>query len=191
MTKEKALIIIGITGTLGAGKSIVVDYLVKKKGFAHFSVRDFLLREIREQGLPEDRDSMFDVANALRAAHSPSYIVDRLFGMARAGKKNCVIESIRTPGEVDSLRTKGTFYLLAVDARPETRYQRIQLRNSETDRVSFGDFLEDERREMSSTDPSRQNLRKCIEMADVVLMNDGTIEELHRKIESALQSLIS
>jgi dephospho-CoA kinase len=190
MTKEQALIIIGVTGTLGAGKSIVVEYLVKKKGFAHFSVRDFLLREIRKQGLPEDRDSMFDVANSLRAAHSPSYIVDRLFEMARAEERNCVIESIRSPGEIISLRRKGTFYLFAVDAQPVIRYQRILTRNSETDRVTFEGFLEDERREMTSSDPNHQNLRKCIDMADVVLMNDGTIEELHQKIETALKGLI-
>ena len=30
---NKAMIIIGITGTLGAGKGTVVNYLVEKKGF--------------------------------------------------------------------------------------------------------------------------------------------------------------
>lgn len=34
--------IIGITGTLGAGKGTIVEYLKDKKGFAHFSVREFL-----------------------------------------------------------------------------------------------------------------------------------------------------
>lgn len=38
--------IIGITGTLGAGKGTVVDYLVKNKGFNHFSVGDYLIDEI-------------------------------------------------------------------------------------------------------------------------------------------------
>ena len=33
------MIIIGITGTLGAGKGTIVDYLVKQKGFVHYSVR--------------------------------------------------------------------------------------------------------------------------------------------------------
>ena len=35
--------IIGITGTLGAGKGTVVDFL-KEKGFRHFSVRDYLIK---------------------------------------------------------------------------------------------------------------------------------------------------
>ena len=34
--------IIGITGTLGAGKGTIVDYLVQKKGYVHYSVRSFI-----------------------------------------------------------------------------------------------------------------------------------------------------
>ena len=37
---ERQKIIIGITGTLGAGKGTVVEYL-KKKSFKHYSVRSF------------------------------------------------------------------------------------------------------------------------------------------------------
>ena len=35
------MIIIGITGTIGAGKGTIVELLIKK-GFKHYSVRDFL-----------------------------------------------------------------------------------------------------------------------------------------------------
>ena len=63
------MIIIGITGTLGAGKGTVVDYLVKEKGFRHYSVRAFLLEKIRDLGMPENRDSMHAVGNMLREEH--------------------------------------------------------------------------------------------------------------------------
>ena len=39
--------IIGITGTLGAGKGAVVEFL-KQKDFKHYSVRNFLIEEIPE-----------------------------------------------------------------------------------------------------------------------------------------------
>lgn len=175
--------IIGITGTLGAGKGTIVDYLVEHKGFRHFSVRSFLLKEIKQRHLPENRDSMVVVANDLRSRFSPAYIADELYKLASAVGRSSVIESIRTPGEVDLLRSKGNFTLFAVDALPEIRYERVLLRNSETDQVSLETFLENEKREMDSTDPNHQNLRKCIEMAEVVFQNNGSIEQLYEQIE--------
>jgi dephospho-CoA kinase len=180
------MIIIGITGTLGAGKGTVVDYLVTKKSFLHFSVRAFLLDEIRKRGLAENRDSMFTLANSLRAQFSPSYLTDQLYLRAVETGKNCVIESIRTPGEITSLRAKGNFILLAVDANPELRYQRIMSRHSETDQITFKTFLGNEKREMDTEDPNNQNLRRCITEADILLENNGTKEELTGKVEKIL-----
>jgi dephospho-CoA kinase len=183
------MIIIGITGTLGAGKGTIVEYLVGEKGFIHYSVRAYLLDKIREQGLQENRDSMFRLANELRASYGPSYITDQLYNRAMGSGKNCVIESIRTPGEIISLRAKGHFYLLAADADPEFRYHRILLRQSETDQVSRKTFLENEEREMNTTDPNKQNLRKCIEMADFIILNNGTKKDLIRQLEKVLDQV--
>jgi dephospho-CoA kinase len=71
------MIIIGITGTLGAGKGTIVDYLIQEEDFEHYSVRGFLLEEMKKMGMPENRDSMTRLANKLRAAFGPSYITDQ------------------------------------------------------------------------------------------------------------------
>ncbi len=183
------MLIIGITGTLGAGKGTIVEFLVKEREFAHFPVRGFIRREIEKRGMPVNRDSMVVVANDLRAKHSPSYIVDCLFEEARLTGKNCVIESIRTPGEIESLRVKGNFYLFAVDADPHTRYMRIAERKSETDQIDFETFLANEEREMSSKDPNHQNLRKCIEMADYVFNNDQSVADLETSVALVLDQI--
>lgn len=178
--------IIGITGTLGAGKGTVVDYLIQHKDYVHFSVRAFLIEEIKKRNLNVDRDSMTAVANDLRSNHSPSYITDQLFDQAIKTGKSAIIESIRTPGEIVSLRQKGNFWLFAVDADPKIRYSRIVERGSETDFVSFETFIANEKREMSSTNPNKQNLEKCISQADFVLMNNGDISELYKQVEKAI-----
>ena len=178
--------IIGITGTLGAGKGTVVDYLVNNMGFKHYSVREYLIEEITKKGLPVNRDTMTEEANELRARHSPSYIIEQLYKKAKVGGGNAIIESIRTPGEVDFLNTQGQFYLIAVDADPKIRYNRITLRATETDNISFNTFIANEKREFASTDPNKQNLSRCIEMADLVLQNNGSIYELQQQLECEL-----
>lgn len=180
------MIIIGITGTLGAGKGTLVEYLVSKKGFVHYSVRDFLIEELNKRNMPVNRDTMVLLANELREKNSPSYIIDCLFEQAKQSGKDAVIESIRTSGEVNSLRQKDNFCLLAVDADPEIRYKRIVHRNSETDHITFEEFLSNEQREMTSIDPNKQNLSKCIAMTDCLLTNNGTIIELYKQLEETL-----
>jgi dephospho-CoA kinase len=184
------MLVIGITGTLGAGKGTIVDFLTNSKGFKHLSVREFIIKEIEKQGLPVNRDSMVIVANKLRSDNSPSFIIDQLYDQALASGKNCIIESIRTPGEVKSLREKGNFYLFAVDADPLTRYNRIYKRQSETDNISFATFLENEEREMHSTDPNHQNIMACMNSADFIFNNDGTLEQLVSSVEETIEIII-
>jgi len=181
------MVVIGITGTIGAGKGTVVEYLINRKNFKHFSARGFLTEEIERRGLENNRDNMVTVANELREKNSPSFVADELLKRALESVQNCVLESLRTVGEIESLRKKGNFTLLAVDADPKIRYQRILGRSSVTDNIGFEKFLSDEEREMDSDDPNKQNLRRCIEMADFRIENNGTVEELNSKLEEILK----
>ena len=182
--------IIGITGTIGAGKGTIVDYLTEKFSFHHYSVRQFLIEEAKKRGLPLNRDVYVAIANELREQNSPSYITDQLHQIAIEKGGNAVIESIRTPGEIESLRKKGDFFLLAVDAEPYLRYERIIVRNSETDQIGFETFVANEKREMTSTDPNKQNLSECIKQADYVIRNDYDIPTLHTQIEQIVSKYI-
>lgn len=182
--------ILAITGTLGSGKGTVVDYLVQRYGFTHYSVPSYIREEVAHRGLPDNRDSMHLVGNALRAENSPSFIVDQLYERAIANVSPAVIESIRSVGEATSLKTKpNPVFMLAIDADPTIRYERVSLRKSYKDSVSFEKFIEDEAREMNDPDPNGMNIAGCIKLADTLIMNNGTIEELQQKIEKTMISL--
>lgn len=179
------MMIIGITGTLGAGKGTVAEYLVGKRGFDYFSVRNFLVEEVERRGLPVNRDTITETANDLRARHGAGHIAEQLLGRAQEARGNVVIESVRTLGEADYLKSRGAL-LWAVDADIRARYERIVKRASETDKVSFEKFVADERRETASDDPNKQNLSAVRDRADIVLTNNGNKEELYQQVEVAL-----
>lgn len=181
--------LIGITGTIGAGKGTIVDYLVKHKGFIHYSVRAYLSEEIKKRGLEINRDTLVAVANDLRTAHTPSYIIEEIYQQAVENGQDCIIESIRSPGEVEALRKKDNFYLLAINADSKIRFERITLRQNETDHISFETFQDNESREHENEDPNKQNISRCIQMADKELHNNGTLEELHQQIEGIIHDI--
>ena len=182
------MITIGITGTLCAGKGAVVEYL-KKKGFVHYSVRAFLAEEVKRRGLELNRDNTTFVANDLRSKYTPSYIIETIFTQAAAVGKDCIIESVRALGEVDFLKKQPHTILLAVDADPKVRYSRAVSRASELDHVSFDKFISDEQREISS-DPTKGNLHGCMKLADITIVNDGSLAELHAQIDTALPTIL-
>lgn len=177
--------IIGITGTLGAGKGTIVEHL-KTLGFKHFSVSEFLKDRLIDKNLEINRDNMVLIANELRKENYPSYIVEKLYSLAKEEKGNCIIESIRNIGEIEGLKDKGNFYLVSVDADINLRYQRISKRGSEKDKISFEKFAQDEKREMESEELHKINLKECILRSDFKLTNNWSIEELEKKVDRIL-----
>ena len=178
--------IIWITWPQAAWKWEVVNYLVEKKGFAHYSVRGFLTEEIEKRWIELNRDSMREVANELRAKHGPSYITDQLFLQAKKSNQDAIIESIRAIGEVESLKKNSDFILLAVNADQKLRFERAIARKSASVFVSFEKFQEQERLENENSDPSKQNILACIQMADFVVNNDGDIDNLHKQLDEII-----
>jgi len=177
--------IIGITGTDGAGKGTVVEYL-KKKGFIHYSARAFIVAEIERRGLPVDRNQMRLIANELRARYGDAYLVQEAYQKVEKERHpNVVIESIRALAEAEYLKQKGGV-LLAVDADPKLRYERVQNRRSETDQVSYEQFLAHEELEKNDPDPHGMQKAKVIDMADYIIFNNGTVAELETAVENFL-----
>lgn len=175
--------LIGITGSFGAGKGFVANYLVQKKNFKHYSARAFITEVIKERGLPVNRDTMTEVANDLRATGGPTYIFERLVAKAKADGGDAVVESIRAVAEAQYMKEHGGV-VLGIDADPKVRYERIQKRGSETDNVTFEEWLLQEKREMHSDDPTKQNIAGVMEIADVVIRNSSTLSELTEAIDT-------
>lgn len=182
--------IIGITGTLGAGKGTIVEYL-KTKGFQHVAVSDtFLAGEALLRGLVSDRITRRNIANEFRS-EGPTKLMDAVYTMAlpalKAGK-DVIIEPQHTVAEVEFIQLRGGL-VFAIDADLKTRYERIRKRGGEKDKVSFEHFAEAQKIEMGSSDPNKNNLAAAMAKADYHFTNDGTPKELHTALEKVLVEL--
>ena len=172
---------IGLTGTNGAGKGEAAAFL-KTTGYAYFSLSDVIRDKLKEDGLEASRDNLIRKGNDLRRSGGPDILAKLV--MAKVSGK-AVIDSIRNPHEVAYLRTRPGFILLAVDAPAALRFGRVRKRGRNESAATLEDFVRKEAEENSS-DPGAQQLRACMDLADRAIINDGTLEELRRKLEELL-----
>ncbi len=180
MPKERRLI--GLTGTNGAGKGEVAAILAKK-GYAYFSLSDEIREELRKKGKEPTRDNLIAQGNALRKRYGADILARRVMRKIKA--KKAVIDSIRTSEEVTFFRKQPGFLLLAIDAPVELRYKRIKKRGRAESASTLAEFIAKENEEMSG-DVGEQQLRYCLALADITIINDGTLAALRRKIEKCL-----
>ena len=179
--------VIGITGSFGAGKGSAANYLVHKKGFTHFSARAFITEEINRRGLPVNRDSMTIVANDLRKKGGPTYIFEQLVQQAKEHGGDIVIESIRAVAEARYIKDQGGF-VLGIDADPQVRYGRTAKRGGETDHVSFTKWHEQELAESNPDDPTKQDIFGALRESDGIIMNTNTIRALEVEVDKFLDT---
>jgi dephospho-CoA kinase len=180
--------IIGIAGTIASGKGTVVEYLTKK-GFAHYSVSGILKEILRERGLPETRTYMSPLANELLAKHEGGVLYLAHERATKSETKDYILESIHRTSEADYVRSIGGV-IIGVDADLKKRYERTVLRkDGAKDDVTFEEFLEHAKREDEGEGGTGPNIRAVLSTADAVLMNNGTLEELHAQVDEALEKI--
>ncbi len=181
--------IIGITGTDGAGKGTVVDYLVSTKGFVHYHARALFALEVEKRGIENNRANLRLVANDLRREHGNDMIVTLFIKQAKErGHENIIIDSIRTSAEAETLKNNGGI-LLCVDADRKVRFDRIKKRASSTDHVSFEEFVLLEEREMNDPDPNGMQKARVMEAANYCIENNISLDDLHTSIETFLKTV--
>ncbi len=183
--------IIGLTGTLSAGKGVVSEFL-KKQGFIYLSLSDELREIAKEKKIELTRGNLQDLGNQLREERG----VGVLAKLIREKVENqeytkAIIDGIRNPAEVIELRKIKDFFLVSIDAPTEIRFKRIVERDRESDPKNWEDFLKVDARDQGEEDEKGQQVRRCMEQTDFILINSGTLEEIQKKVEKLYEEILS
>jgi len=177
--------IIGLTGTFAAGKDTIADHLVSL-GFEHYSTGDQIREIAAERGIKQNRDVLRILGNELRDKYGSDYLCRRIIEN-KAKTDKIVISGIRQPGEIEYLKKLGNFFLIAVDAPIEVRFERMSLRARRGDPKTIEEMVEKERKEMESAGPNAQKIHECMLEADALIINDKNIEGLDVKVNDILK----
>ena len=184
--------IIGLTGKNAAGKGETANYL-KTKGFTCYSLSDVIRQEATKKSMEHSRDNMINLGNELRKLYGPGFLARKINerikpGKTISGNDSFVIDSIRSPFEVNELNKNRGFFLIGIEAPIETRFKRIQKRSRIGEAKTLKELMAQEERENLKNEANQQ-LDATYEMADFFIKNDGTFKALHNKIELILQKI--
>tara|TARA_B110000014_G_C20015235_1_gene526493 strand:- start:134 stop:673 length:540 start_codon:yes stop_codon:yes gene_type:complete len=179
-------VLVGLTGRNASGKSTLVSWF-SERGLRSVSCSDSIRTWLRGQGIETTREALIEGGRELRRRGGAGVLAEMLLEILDGG--DAVVDSIRTPAEVESLRSRGDFVLIEVRADEESRWKRMTERGRVGDPIEKETFLSQEAAEASSEDEAGQALDATASMADITVLNDGTIGELEGKLESIWASL--
>jgi len=189
--------IIGVVGKIAAGKTTIAKFF-EEKGFCRVSCSDPLidllthnlseyswLPEIPEKSEPT-RDKLIEYGRHLKETFGEDILI-RLALDKKRKCENVVIDGVRSGGEIEAIKKRGGF-IIYVEARPEIRYERLKRRNAGKDKAikSFEDFLKADKAEEKLYHTSMLK-----DLADFLIVNEGTLEELKAKVEEIMTFLRS
>ncbi|MEK7218769.1 MAG: deaminase [Patescibacteria group bacterium] len=101
-----------------------------------------------------------------------------------------MIDGIRNPGEYLELRKISGFQLVGVTAHPATIMKRLAKRGRDGKKLTRKQLLERLDRERGMGEPPEgQHVQKCLDAADYMIINEGTLKELEGKLEHFLRLL--
>ena len=175
--------LIGLTGRIAGGKGVISDFF-REKGFEYLSLSQEVREEAQKRGIAHERKKLQDLGNLMRKEEGSGVLARRIIKKIDKSK-DYIIDGIRNAGEIEELKKvfKNKFYLISVDAKLDLRWRNLQGRGKESDPKTFEEFLKADKRDFEENLENGQQVKKCMSLADYSLLNNGTIEELMKKLK--------
>jgi dephospho-CoA kinase len=179
---------IAFVGQPAVGKDAVSEYVAKEFGLAHISSGDIVRKYVTDNNLGSlERKNLQIIANQLRAERGGGCLIDMAL---EKNPDNVIISGLRAVDEVKTFKKHGGI-VISVTAPIEQRYFFAKMRGRIDDTVSFEDFKKIEDEERAGAGHTTQNVDQVVAMADIEIVNDGTLEQLFEKGKKVVEGLKS
>jgi len=187
-------IVIGFTGSIGSGcTEIAQNYLANEKGFKYVSLSKYIKEEVKKIKKKPTVLDFQDFGNELRNTKSLDFLAKKAIEdpSELKNENKIVIDSIRNCREIKYLRNKfSNFYLVGVYADREVRWKRLKSDYNLDENL----FNQAEERDQGEIKDYGQQVRSCMEIADVIIVNNNNFisditikKDLHKKIDRYLK----
>ena len=179
--------VIGVVGDIGSGKDEVLKYLRSKYGMPYIATGDIVRQEAEREDKEPTRENLQIISQRCFVQYGKGCFVRMAAEeIVSRGWKVSGISGVRSPDDVEIMRQAlgKDFVLVRVDVtEPETRFERMRLRKETRDPQTFEQFLSQDRKERELF-----RLDKTGSLADFVVNNDGTLQDLHHQVEELVAS---
>jgi len=186
--------VIGLTGTLGSGKSSVKQLILQKYNCYYVTLSDVIRGELEKKRGLLDRTALQDMGDEMRKKYGAHILAMLAIEYLPKVKEVTVIDGIRNPGEVEYLKNKfgKDFALIAVDAPVEVRFERTKARGDQKDPQTMEEFLELDKRDKGEGQPAYgQQVAACVAVADFKIDNSSAPEQLEQQVNEVMQKIMS
>ena len=175
--------IIALVGLAGSGKSSAVEYLTEK-GFPKIYFGGVIYKAMDEAGIEKTWDNQQKFREEIRRREGKDFVIKRVIknihDLINAGQNKIVLDGLYTWSEYKFLKHEfpGQVVVIAIVTPKHLRYQRM-IKRAERPMQPH----EVDQRDWSEI----ENLEKGgpIAIADYFIINDGSLEQLHQKIDAA------
>ena len=166
----------------GCGKEEVLA-VAQALGFSIVRMGDVVREEVRRRGLPITDTAVGGLAHAERQAHGFGIWAERTIPRIRGD--HVLVDGLRGRSELEVFRRAfgDDLIVVAVHASPRTRYERMLRRRRTDDAGSIEAFQARDLRELG------WGLGDVIATADVMLVNEGSLEALREAAKVSLERL--
>ena len=175
--------IIGVIGLNGSGKDEVLKYLRAKYNVPYLSTGDMVREIAAKEGKEPTRENLQEISERyFREFGRGCFVKLAAEKIHQNGWPVGGISGIRSSDDVEVLRNSlgKDFILISVDvSNPAVRFQRMQARHEGRDPHTYEQFLRNDKAEEEIF-----HLQSAARFADFSVSNDGTLDDLHREIDS-------